>query len=122
MFSLHEKIYATVRQVPRGRVASYGQIARLTGGCTARQVGYAMAATPPGSGIPWHRVINSRGGISPRSSGDGAARQRRLLEAEGVEFDLRGRVDFTRFGWKEPMIREEFRGCHGAGKRDGFEK
>lgn len=100
MQDLYQRIYFVVREIPRGRVASYGQIARMVSSGSARQVGYAMAATPPDSGIPWHRVINSRGEISTRSGGDGASRQRSMLEAEGVCFDLRNRVDFERFGWR----------------------
>jgi len=98
--TLYMRIYATVRQIPAGRVASYGQIAKLIGAATPRQVGYAMAATPPRSGIPWHRVINSKGEISLRADGKPDARQKRLLKAEGVQFDQRGRVDWQRYGWK----------------------
>ncbi|MGR3914576.1 MAG: MGMT family protein [Gammaproteobacteria bacterium] len=90
-------IYDVVMRIPRGRVASYGRIARMLG-CGARQVGYAMAAAPPT--IPWHRVINSKGEISARAGGgDGDERQRRKLLREGVVFNARGRVDFARFGW-----------------------
>jgi methylated-DNA-protein-cysteine methyltransferase-like protein len=86
-------IYDAVRRIPRGRVASYGQVAELAGlEGHARQVGYALHALPEGSGVPWHRVINARGEISPRSAGDSHELQRMLLEAEGVEFDERGRV------------------------------
>lgn len=98
--SLYHRIYAVVRQIPRGSVASYGRIARRVG-CTARQVGYAMAATPPERGIPWHRVINSKGEISARKGGGGKARQRQKLLDEGIVFDQKGRVDFERFGWAE---------------------
>ncbi|HEY6139053.1 MAG TPA: MGMT family protein [Thermoanaerobaculia bacterium] len=88
-----KKFYATVRNVPRGRVASYGQIAELAGfEGHARQVGYALHALPAGSGVPWHRVVNARGEISPRSAGDSHELQRMLLEAEGVKFDGKGRV------------------------------
>ncbi len=89
-----ETIYRAVRNVPRGRVASYGQIAELAGlEGHARQVGYALHALPSGSGVPWHRVINAKGEISPRSAGDSHELQRMLLEAEGVKFDERGRVE-----------------------------
>ncbi|MFH1998988.1 MAG: MGMT family protein, partial [Planctomycetota bacterium] len=97
---LYEKIYAVVLRIPWGRVASYGQVARNVRGCTPRWVGYAMAAVPEGSGIPWQRVINSQGKISDRNRGDGALCQRELLEAEGICFDEKGRVDFDRFGWE----------------------
>ena len=87
------KIYAAVRKIPRGRVASYGQVAEAAGlEGHARQVGYALHALPEGSGVPWHRVVNARGEISPRSGGDSHELQRLLLEAEGVEFDARGRI------------------------------
>ena len=94
--SVYQRIYAEVRRIPRGRVSTYGGIARRLGGCSARQVGYAMAALPEGSRVPWHRVINHKGEISLR---DGAARQRALLEAEGVKFSLRGRIDLSQIGW-----------------------
>ena len=96
----YELIWSVVKRVPRGRVATYGQIAELAGlGGHARQVGYALHNLPERSAIPWHRVINARGEISPRSAGDSHELQRHLLEAEGVELDLRGRVDLRRFGW-----------------------
>jgi methylated-DNA-protein-cysteine methyltransferase-like protein len=90
-----------VRRIPRGRVATYGQIAQLAGlGRQARLVGYAMSALPRGTRVPWHRVINAQGAISARR-GDptGALDQRLLLEAEGVRFDPRGRVSLERYGW-----------------------
>ena len=89
-----------VRRIPRGRVATYGQIAELAGlEGHARQVGYALHALHD-ERVPWHRVVNSRGEISPRSAGDSHELQRSLLEAEGISFDLRGRIDLRRFGWK----------------------
>jgi methylated-DNA-protein-cysteine methyltransferase related protein len=96
-----ERIYAAVRRVPRGRVATYGQIADLAGlEGHARQVGYALHALPSHSGVPWHRVVNARGEVSARSSGDSHELQRHLLEAEGIDFDARGRIDLVRFRWK----------------------
>jgi len=94
------QIYEIVRLIPEGRVASYGQIAAMLNRCTPRMVGYAMAALPSGSDVPWHRVINSQGKISRRAGGDGENIQRLLLEAEGVEFDSNGSVDFFKVGWK----------------------
>lgn len=94
--SVYQRIYAEVRRIPRGRVSTYGGIARRLGGCTARQVGYAMAALPEGSRVPWHRVVNHKGEISLR---DGAERQRTRLETEGVRFNLRGRLDLSQIGW-----------------------
>jgi methylated-DNA-protein-cysteine methyltransferase related protein len=95
---LFARIYTVVRRVPRGRVASYGLIARLVGpACGARTVGYALAATPDGSNLPWQRIVNREGRISlPGAAG---AVQRARLEAEGVTFDARGRIDMARFGW-----------------------
>jgi methylated-DNA-protein-cysteine methyltransferase-like protein len=63
-------------------------------------VGYAMAALRGRTDVPWQRVINSKGEISPRAGGDGAVRQRKWLEKEGVRFDLRGRVNFKKVRWK----------------------
>ena len=97
--SLYQRIYAIVRQIPPGKVATYGQIARIVGGCTPRMVGYAMSATPTGSAIPWQRVINAQGKVSPHGDGFGTEMQRALLLEEGIAFDSQGRVDFDRFGW-----------------------
>jgi len=95
----YESIYAVVRRIPRGRVASYGQVARVAGlRNAARQVGYALHALPRGSTVPWQRVVNARGAISLRDHH--ALTQRMLLTGEGVRFDGRGRVDLARFGWK----------------------
>jgi TDG/mug DNA glycosylase family protein len=95
------RIYATVRGVPRGRVASYGQIARLAGlPGHARQVGYALAALLGESDVPWQRVINARGEVSPRATPGYEDLQRALLEREGVVFDAKGRVSLARFGWQ----------------------
>jgi len=96
---LYSRIYALVRRIPPGRVTTYGFIAREVG-CTARTVGFAMAALPAGHDVPWQRVINSQGKVSPRRSSDGDLIQRLLLEAEGVQFDARGRVDLVRYGWE----------------------
>jgi methylated-DNA-protein-cysteine methyltransferase related protein len=96
-----ELIYAAVRRIPRGRVATYGQIAELAGlEGHARQVGYALHALSGDSRLPWHRVVNARGEVSARSSGDSHELQRHLLEGEGIEFDERGRIDPARFWWK----------------------
>lgn len=97
---VYRRIYALVKRIPKGRVATYGQIATLAGRCTPRMVGYAMAALPADSGVPWHRVLNREGRVSPRSAGDGSLHQRALLEAEGVVFDRRGRCDLDAVGWR----------------------
>ena len=101
-----EPIYEVVRRIPAGRVATYGQIATLAGRPGhARQVGYALAALPEGSDVPWQRVINAKGEVSRRSpvAGPSGARegyQRHLLEEEGVIFALSGRVDLKHFLWR----------------------
>jgi methylated-DNA-protein-cysteine methyltransferase-like protein len=97
----YQRIYAVVRRIPRGRVATYGQVAELAGlPGHARQVGYALHALPDGSAVPWHRVINARGEVSRRSVPGPELSQRMLLEREGVRFDLRGRVDLQACGWR----------------------
>ena len=101
----YAKIWASVSRIPRGKVATYGQIARiakLPG--HARQVGYAMFGLPSHTRVPWHRVINAKGEISRRKRGGGELTQRALLEKEGVRFSWRGRVDLKQYGW-EPGAR-----------------
>ena len=100
----YELIWSAVQQIPKGRVATYGDIALLAGlEGNARQVGYALHHLPDGVKVPWHRVINAKGEISPRSGGDSHELQRLLLEAEGVEFDLAGRVDLRRYRWQRQI-------------------
>jgi len=101
---LYDRIYAMVRRIPPGKVTTYGRVAELVGGCTARMVGYAMAALKRGTtpDVPWQRVINAKGKISVHGDGIGNAMQRAILENEGVEFDENDRVDFSRFGWPGP--------------------
>lgn len=98
----YQRIYTVVRRIPRGRVATYGQVAALAGlPRQPRLVGYAMHSLPNGTALPWHRVINAQGRVSPRSGdGGGSLTQRVLLEAEGVRFDAAGRVSLARQGWK----------------------
>ncbi len=97
----YARIYAVVRRIPRGRVTTYGQIATVAGlRGHARQVGYALHALPAGTKVPWHRVINARGEISPRSQFGEELRQRQLLEAEGVRLDGRGRIPLQRYRWR----------------------
>lgn len=96
----YDRIYLVIRRVPRGRVATYGQVAELAKASGPRQVGYALHALPEGHDLPWHRIINARGMISLDSVMGGANLQRALLEAEEVVFDANGRVDLKRFQWK----------------------
>jgi methylated-DNA-protein-cysteine methyltransferase-like protein len=94
------RVYAAVRRIPRGRVATYGQIARLAGlGGLARQVGYALNALPEHTMVPWHRVINAQGGISRRSVFGAEIEQRIRLECEGVRFNAAGRISLADHGW-----------------------
>jgi methylated-DNA-protein-cysteine methyltransferase-like protein len=98
-------VYRLVAQSPRGKVTTYGQIARWLGHpSAARAVGYALHAVPAGSDIPWQRVINAAGRISSRCDRHYEAIQRALLEAEGVRFDSYGNVNLQRFGWLGPSI------------------
>ena len=97
----YERMYAVVRLIPRGRVATYGQVAALAGfPGHARQVGYALNSLPHRSDLPWHRVINAKGEISIRAEPVYGRVQRALLEAEGVSFDPTGRVPLQRFRWR----------------------
>jgi methylated-DNA-protein-cysteine methyltransferase-like protein len=105
MKGTRDRIYAVVRRIPRGKVATYGQIAILAGlKGHARQVGYALHDLPQGSSLPWHRVINAAGRVSPRAEPSFVTIQQRLLEAEGIEIGRGDRVSFKRFGWK-PLFR-----------------
>ena len=93
-----DPVYRYVQRIPRGRVLTYGDVAkalRLPGG--ARTAGRAMAATPSGKGIPWHRVLGDRGKILIREPY--ASLQRKLLESEGVTI-VGFRVDLKRHLWK----------------------
>lgn len=100
----YARIYAQIRRIPRGRVATYGQIARLAGMPShARLVGYALHALSD-ENVPWQRVINARGEVSPRALPGAQGLQRRLLEGERVVFDHRGRVDLQRFRWRPRTV------------------
>jgi methylated-DNA-protein-cysteine methyltransferase related protein len=93
-----DRVYRVVKQIPRGRVTTYGAVAkaiREPGG--ARVVGYAMSATPAGRGIPWHRVLSAGGKI--RMPEPHASKQRRLLASEGIEVGLRS-IDMKIYGWE----------------------
>lgn len=106
--SAYQRIYAVVRRIPRGRVATYGEVATRAGlAGRARQVGYALHALSSGSRVPWHRVVNARGRISLRSRPGPELSQRILLEKEGVRFDAGGGIDLRRFGWGRKQRRAE---------------
>jgi methylated-DNA-protein-cysteine methyltransferase-like protein len=100
MSELYEKIYTVIRKIPRGKVATYGQIAKLAGmGSHARLVGYALHALTPEKRVPWHRVVGAGGKIS--LGGEGYSIQRKILESEGVEFNEKERIQLSRFGWEK---------------------
>ena len=101
----YEQVWNIVRQIPAGKVAAYGQIAKMItppngveletyAAFAPRWVGGAMAACP--DDVPWQRVINSQGKISERA---GAEKQRQLLEEEGIIFDAKDRIDLKKYGW-----------------------
>jgi len=93
--------YDMIKRIPRGRVATYGQIAELVDlPGHARQVGYALNALPEGHDVPWQRVINAQGRISAQSDPLFEKIQRQLLEEEGVVFDERGRIALERYQWR----------------------
>jgi methylated-DNA-protein-cysteine methyltransferase related protein len=101
MSPTYTRMYAVVRRIPRGRVATYGQVAELAGlPGHARQVGYALHALPAGTTVPWHRVLNAAGALSLRREPGAELTQRLLLEREGIRFDARGRVNLARVRWQ----------------------
>lgn len=96
----YARIYAVAKRVPRGRVATYGQIAALAGlPRHARLVGHALKL-PPADGVPWHRIVNAHGRISPRANALGHEDlQEQLLEREGVRL-IEGAISLERFQWR----------------------
>ncbi|MGH9692071.1 MAG: MGMT family protein [Candidatus Acidiferrales bacterium] len=109
-----EAVYRLVKKIPRGRVTTYGEIARslrLPGG--ARAVGYAMAACPGGRGIPWHRVVGAGGRLLIREPHAGL--QRRLLESEGIAIGA-GKIDMKTYAW--PASKRKTYGKIGKRKRN----
>ena len=98
-FKCFPAVYALIKEIPKGQVASYGMIASLVPGATARIVGFATAGTPAGQDIPWQRVVNSMGKVSDR---DGAGHQRNRLLAEGVKFSPSGKISWDIYRWQGP--------------------
>jgi len=97
-----DDIYAVVARIPVGKVVSYGQIGSMAGyPGSAREVGYAMAHAPAKRKLPCHRVVNSQGTLAPEPVFGGQARQRAMLEEEGVTFFMDGRIKMERHTWSE---------------------
>ena len=97
--SFYQRVITLIKNIPRGKVATYGQIAEYAGSPrAARQVAYILHSSSEREDLPWHRVINSKGGISlkPRA---GYELQKQMLKAEGISFDQEGCIDIKRFGW-----------------------
>ena len=104
--NLYPRIYAVVKRIPKGRVATYGQVASLAEiPGHARLIGYALSALSPKNDVPWHRVINAKGRVSMRSEPGFENFQCSLLEAEGVLFDADGKVSLNRFGWRPENLK-----------------
>lgn len=105
----HERVYEIVRRIPTGRVMTYGQIAEILGeGYTPRTVGFVMHAADEET-TPWQRVINSQGACSTGRVILPPDKQQRMLEAEGVEFDARGRCDLGRYRWTPEEVEQATR-------------
>ena len=99
-----DRVYALVARIPRGRVSTYGQIARMLGAPrAARTVGWAMHDNPHGSRVPCHRVVQQGGTCSPNFRIGDPDAQRRLLEREGVQFLLNGRIDMQAHQWRPEL-------------------
>lgn len=97
----YERVYAVVRQIPRGRVATYGQVAALAGmPGQARLVGYALNSLPEDHDVPWQRVINAQGRISERGNPEWEDFQRILLESEGVVTNVEGVILLSKYRWE----------------------
>jgi len=102
---LFRNILDIVKQIPKGKVATYGQIAFIAGTQNPRLVGYALASLKEGTDIPWFRVINSKGKISFPEQNDGFKIQYSLLQNEGIIFDAKNRINLEQYGW-EPIKNE----------------
>ena len=109
--SFRERVYELVLRIPRGRVMSYGLVARVLGGSyTALSIGEVMHATPnDGRNIPWHRVINAQGGLSTAGMTTPPDLQQRLLEAEGIVFNEKDRCDLKKYLWTPAEYEAETR-------------
>ena len=100
--SVYQKMLLVVREIPPGRVATYGQIAWIVGAASPRMAGYALGGLSEDTDVPWQRVVNRHGGISPRGDPLATDRQRKRLIEEGIQFQPDGRIDLDRYGWAGP--------------------
>jgi methylated-DNA-protein-cysteine methyltransferase-like protein len=99
--NFYTRVYEVVRLIPRGKVATYGQIAAIVSHSgAARTVGWALRALREGTDVPWHRVINARGTVSTSYQEGGEILQQTVLEEEGITFDALGRADLVVYGWE----------------------
>lgn len=98
---VREAVYALVRQIPMGQLASYGMVASLLPGVTARMVGHALRGASKADRVPWQRVINASGQVSAH---EGSERQRELLTAEGVPMSVSGRIQWRDVRWDGPSV------------------
>ncbi|MBO68293.1 MAG: hypothetical protein CL398_08260 [Acidiferrobacteraceae bacterium] len=98
-----QRIYCIANLIPYGKVATYGQIAKLAG-CNPLFVGYALAALLDDSDTPWHRIVNRHGQVSIRNDGKPDANQRIALQQEGVCFNVHDRIDLTKHRWAGPTL------------------
>lgn len=101
--AVYARIYRVTKEIPAGKVATYGQIARIAGASTPRMVGYAMAGAGS-KDVPWWRVVNAQGMISPRNNPFSELQQRDLLEHEGITFKSNDRISLKDYGWDGPEL------------------
>lgn len=116
---VYPRIYACISLIPEGKVATYGQIAKLIDASGPRQIGYALSSTPPDVEVPWHRVINSKGEISQRSDGESDSEQHRRLLAEGVMPNKHGRINLKQYRWI-PSYEELLNGLQDSDDDEAF--
>jgi methylated-DNA-protein-cysteine methyltransferase-like protein len=99
--TIAEQVWQVIALIPKGRVATYGQVAELAGlPGGARRVGRVLSQLPSGTRIPWHRVVNASGGISLPEGSGGHVRQQTRLEKEGIVFSTSGRIALRRYRWQ----------------------
>ncbi|MCM8542800.1 MAG: MGMT family protein [Lentisphaeraceae bacterium] len=98
-YSLYEHFYDLISQIPKGKVSTYGDIAKMADCRSARAVGFALNQLPEGSDIPWQRVINSQGKVSTRTNSEGHCLQQQLLEEEGIQF-IDDKVNLSKYRWQ----------------------